>query len=133
VYRIDYLQRKLAIQTHQLFDWGLSDEDTDRRFEGLNLDSLVKFYQQRHDIVHRDDTPISTYEELDVISVFFLNVGSRLAMMIHKKHGHRIGYLHVGKSKYKIQCTQDAVRHWLLAGRRCHRESTSGSDRVLSR
>jgi hypothetical protein len=85
--RLDYLQRKLSIEANRLFDWGLSDEDTDRRLEGLNLDSLVKFYQQRHDIVHRDDTPISTYEELDMVSVFFLNIGSRLAMLIHEKHG----------------------------------------------
>jgi hypothetical protein len=87
VNRLDYLKRKLSIETNQLFDWGLSDKDTDRRLEGLNLESLIKFYQQRHDIVHRDDTPISTYEELDTISVFFLNVGSRLAMLIHEKHG----------------------------------------------
>jgi len=85
--RLDYLKRKLAIETNQLFDWGLSDKDTDRRLEGLNLESLVKFYQQRHDIVHRDDTPISTYEEVDIVSVFFLNVGTRLAMLIHEKHG----------------------------------------------
>lgn len=84
--RLEYLKARLSIETDRLFDWGFSDKDTDRRLEGLNLKSLEQFYQQRHDIVHRDATPISTFEELDIVSVFFLNVGAKLALLISQKH-----------------------------------------------
>ncbi len=84
--RLDYFQAKLSIQTDHLFDWQYSKKDTDRPLEGLNLKSLKDFYQQRHDIVHRDQTPISTFEELDRISVFFLNIGSKVALLISQKH-----------------------------------------------
>ena len=84
--RLDYFKAKLSIDTDRLFDWELSDKDTDRRLEGLTLKSLENFYQQRQDIVHRDDMLISTFEELDRISVFFLNIGSKLAVVISEKH-----------------------------------------------
>jgi len=84
--RLDYFKAKLSIDTDRLFDWELSDKDTDRRLEGLTLKSLENFYQQRQDIVHRDDMLISTFEELDRISVFFLNIESKLAVVISEKH-----------------------------------------------
>jgi len=84
--RLDYFKSKLAIETDQLFDWEYSEKDTDRPLEGLNLKSLEDLYQQRHDIVHRDKTPISTAEELDIIGCFFLNIGSKLAVLIRQKH-----------------------------------------------
>jgi len=84
--RLDYLKTKLSIETDRLFDWEYSDKDMDRPLEGLNLKSLESFYQQRHDIVHRDDAPISTLEELNIVSVFFLNIGAKLALLISQKH-----------------------------------------------
>ena len=84
--RLQYLKDKLSIDTDRLFDWEFSAEDTDRRLEGLNFKSLENYYQQRHDIVHRDATPISTFEEIDIVSVFFVNVGSKLAARICQKH-----------------------------------------------
>lgn len=84
--RLNYLKLKLSIDIDKLFDWNYSDEDTDRRLEGLNLKSLERFYQQRHDIVHRDKTPLSTFGELDLVSHFFLNIGSKLVLLVREKH-----------------------------------------------
>jgi hypothetical protein len=93
VERLDYFKRKLSIETNEVFDWRLTDEDTDRRLESLNLDSLVQFYQQRHDIVHRDATPIANIEEIDTVSLLFGNVGAKLAWLAHKKHGVELDFL----------------------------------------
>ena len=64
--RLDYFESKLAIQTDRLFDWEYSDKETDRPLEGLNLKTLENYYQKRHDIVHRDETPISASRQASV-------------------------------------------------------------------
>jgi hypothetical protein len=84
--RLNYLKSKLSIDTDKLFDWNYSDEETDRRLEGLNLKSLEHFYQQRHDIVHRDKMPISRFEELDLVAHFFLSIGSKLALLLRETY-----------------------------------------------
>lgn len=106
--RLDYFQRKFNIETKLLFDWDLTEKDTDRRLENLNLDSLVMFYEQRHDIVHRDATPISTLDELDLASLLFTNVGWKLAWRLHKQHDITLDFLmwvarHIRYQEFKLQ------------------------------
>jgi hypothetical protein len=84
--RLAYFDKKLSIETRDLFDWGYTEQDKERPLDGLKLDALTDLYQKRHDIVHRDATPISSRKELDIVNTLFLNVGFKLAMQTSVKH-----------------------------------------------
>lgn len=84
--RLRYLQSKMSIETDRLFDWEYLETEIERSLDGLNLKTLEDLYQKRHDIVHRDQTPISTLEELDIVPTFFLNIGAKLALVASQKH-----------------------------------------------
>jgi hypothetical protein len=85
--RINYFGSKLSVEIGQLFDWKFSDEDKDRRLEGWDIKMLESIYNKRHEIVHRDKHPVSTYEELDIIAHFFKSIAAKLAILLRRKHG----------------------------------------------
>ena len=70
--RLGYFESKLGISASSLFDW--SSYKDPERFEGWDLEKLKEVYDKRHAVVHRDDYPISSIEEITELSMFLMRI-----------------------------------------------------------
>ncbi len=65
--------KKMGVDVDEALSFKVLKEEVRQRFPN-GLQFLIKYYDQRHDVVHRDKHVISTYEELEGIADFFENL-----------------------------------------------------------
>ena len=84
--RIGYFESKLNVSTQAILDW---DRFTDGSlFKHWTLDYLSEIYEKRNSIVHRDEYPIKTLEEIQEISTAFSKIIMNIALEL--KEGYSI-------------------------------------------
>lgn len=84
--RFKYMESRLGIDIPDIFDWQIQNEEVQERLKGWDLNTLVEIYGKRHAIVHRDELPIKTLDELVKIRSFFVQIVANLSLLISKKH-----------------------------------------------
>ena len=62
--RFEYLARQLKFDIDQTFRFDGFTDDAREALKHWNLDRLVAVYDQRHGVVHRDERPLTTVEDL---------------------------------------------------------------------
>lgn len=85
-WRFDFLESKLGIKTVEVFSWQDQQPEFKEMLAGLDLQQLEIIYNKRHSIVHRDDSPITTEAELDLITEFFIQLSYNVMFQAMKTH-----------------------------------------------
>jgi hypothetical protein len=84
--RFAHLEKRLHLPVSEIFSWDRFTPEAAQQFRGWDLQKLASIYGQRHDVVHRDLTPIRTRSELDQIQQFFTRLVLTLSAVAKSKH-----------------------------------------------
>lgn len=84
--RFTYLSRRLGLDTESTFRFERFTDEARKALQNWNLNRLVSVYEQRHDIVHRDDRPLKKVEEFEEIYEVFCKLVLDLSAQAQSVH-----------------------------------------------
>ncbi len=90
--KLKYMKTKLELTPSEICNWSYFDSEVQIEFETWNLDTLREIYKDRNDIVHRDEKPYQTVEELCNIAHFFRCISWSTTFFLYKKFGIGIDF-----------------------------------------
>lgn len=70
----------IGIDHNTLFSWSTFTSDVQSRFNGWNDERLIDIFNKRHSVVHQNELPISTLDELLLIKDFFTKLMLNLSL-----------------------------------------------------
>ena len=83
--RILFYDKHLGIKTTAIFDWQIYIDEIHELLKGWNLEKLKEVFGKRHDIVHRNELPISNLEEVATIVEFMSKIIMNISGLLQDK------------------------------------------------
>ena len=87
VEKLEYMKTKLGLTPSEICNWSYFSSEVKIEFETWDLDTLREIYKDRNDIVHRDEKPYQTVDELCNIAHFFRCISWSTTFFLRKKFG----------------------------------------------
>lgn len=90
--KLEYMKTKLGLTPSEICNWSYFNSEVQIELETWNLDTLREIYKNRNDIVHRDEKPYQTVDELCDIAHFFMRISLSTTFFLCKKFGISIDF-----------------------------------------
>ena len=77
---------KIGLDINKVFDYSTYTDDAQKRLSGYGLGRLSEVFDKRHDIVHKNQLPLTQLSELRETKEFFEKIVLNLSMLIMGKY-----------------------------------------------
>lgn len=81
------IYEKVGLNTDRVFNFSSYTNDVQQRFKDYSVDSLIGIFDKRHNVVHKNELPIISLDEITLIKEFFEKIILNLSTLVMDKYG----------------------------------------------